>query len=130
MIGSGKMIVDTDVLIDFFRGNPKTIDFIGRYSTEINISSVTITELYSGVRSNKEEQDIEDFLETIKIINVDQKIARDGGLVRKRYSKSHGTGIIDSLIAATALIYQLPLATLNQKHYPMVDNLIVPYQKN
>jgi len=35
----------------------------------------------------------------------------------------------DALIAATALNNRLQLVTLNGKHYPMVKNLLVPYQK-
>lgn len=73
---------------------------------------------------------MEDLLESIEILEVNQKIARDAGLLRKKFSKSHGTGIIDSIIAATALFHQIPLATFNQKHYPMIKNLVVPYQKN
>ena len=129
MISSGKIVVDTDVLIDFFRGYPAAVDFINRPSTVATISSVTITELYSGVKSDKEAADIKSFLETIEIINVDKAIARDGGLIRKQYSRSHGTAIIDSIIAATSLIFRRPLATLNQKHYPMIKDLVIPYQK-
>lgn len=130
MIGSGKIVVDTDVLIDFFRGYPDAKNFVSQYFTDIHISAVTITELYSGVRSKKEERYMEDLLESIEILEVNQKIARDAGLLRKKFSKSHGTGIIDSIIAATALFHQIPLATFNQKHYPMIKNLVVPYQKN
>lgn len=130
MTNSGKMVVDTDILIDFLRGFSSAADFIELNSENIFISSVTVTEIYSGVKSEKEEQDIEALLELITIINVNREIARDGGLIRKVYTKSHGTGIIDSIIASTALNHEMPLATLNQKHYPMIENLIVPYQKS
>lgn len=130
MTSSGKIVVDTDILIDFLRGFSTAADFIELHSESISISSVTVTEIYSGVKSEKEEQEIEALLELINIINVNREIARDGGLIRKVYTKSHGTGIIDSIIASTALNHEMPLATLNQKHYPMIEDLIVPYHKS
>jgi len=39
------------------------------------------------------------------------------------------TEFIDTLIAATALRHKLDLATLNRKHYPMLDAVQVPYRK-
>ena len=45
------------------------------------------------------------------------------------YSKSHNLAIPDALIAATALIHQLELATDNDRHFKMIANLDVnrPY---
>lgn len=129
MISSGKIVVDTDVLIDFFRGHPDAIAYINQHEESVHISSVTITELFSGVKSQEEVRDIENLMDLVHIIDVNKKIARDSGLIRRKYTKSHGTGIIDAIIASTALHHEIPLATLNEKHYPMIEDLIVPYRK-
>lgn len=38
-------------------------------------------------------------------------------------------GLADALIAASAEIYGLTLATLNKKHYPMLKTVHIPYRK-
>jgi predicted nucleic acid-binding protein len=45
------------------------------------------------------------------------------------YSKSHNLAIPDALIAATALILDLELATDNERHFKMIPDLNVkrPY---
>jgi predicted nucleic acid-binding protein len=43
--------------------------------------------------------------------------------------KSHNVGLADALIAATAESRQAALVTLNIKHFPMLANVVVPYQK-
>ena len=47
------------------------------------------------------------------------------------YNLSHGLGLIDALIAQTALDLSLPLHTFNAKHYRCVPGLeiIAPYAK-
>jgi predicted nucleic acid-binding protein len=42
---------------------------------------------------------------------------------------SHGCGLADCLVAATAQLHGLTLATLNSKHLPMLQDVRVPYQK-
>jgi predicted nucleic acid-binding protein len=48
-------------------------------------------------------------------------IATRGGLLRRDYGRSHGVGLNDALIGATALEMRLQLLTLNVKHYPELD---------
>lgn len=43
----------------------------------------------------------------------------------QNYALSHDTGIADSLVAATALHYNLPLLSINQKHFKHIPNLIL-----
>ena len=41
-------LLDTDVLIDFFRGYNKAVSFVNRYSSRIILSSIGVAELGSG----------------------------------------------------------------------------------
>jgi hypothetical protein len=72
---------------------------------------------------------LDDFLGLMEVVAVTPEIARLGGLWRRDYGKSHGTGLIDALIAATAEISGCTLATLNEKHFPMLEGVLVPYRK-
>ena len=49
---------------------------------------------------------------------------------RREYGKSHGVGLADALIAATAEVVGAQLVTLNKKHFPMLDDVYVPYTKS
>lgn len=126
------MLLDTDVLIDFLRGVPQARDFIVNLPRDAAVSAVTVAELYVGVREGGERQALQQLLATFRILPLDAETASLGGLLRRDYGKSHGVGLNDALIAATALLHRLPLATLNLKHYPMLDNgkVVEPYQKH
>lgn len=45
------------------------------------------------------------------------------------YGKSHGVGLADAIVAATAQIENAELKTLNTKHYPMLKGLQPAYVK-
>jgi predicted nucleic acid-binding protein len=123
------MLLDTDVLIDFLRGLEPAKNFVASLPEQVFISAITVAELHVGVRNGKERAALTEFLDTLETITLDAELAAESGLLRRDYGLSHGVGLNDALIAATALTYRLQLVTLNSKHYPMVKNLLVPYQK-
>ncbi len=123
------ILVDTDVLIDFLRGHEAARDFVAQLPEQVFISAITVAELHVGVRNGKERNALNDFLGTLQILPLDAETAAEGGLLRRGYGSSHGVGLNDALIAATALRHKLELCTLNQKHYPMMQDVRVPYQK-
>jgi predicted nucleic acid-binding protein len=55
-------------------------------------------------------------------------VAQLGGLYRREYRASHGTGIADALIAATAEDSGAGLVSFNRRHFPMVE-ITVPYER-
>ena len=69
------------------------------------------------------------FIDSFDVIPIDEKIAMIGGLFCRDYRKSHGVGLADSLVAATAKMNNLQLVTMNRKHYPMLRTVTVPYKK-
>jgi predicted nucleic acid-binding protein len=60
---------------------------------------------------------------------VDKGIAIQAGLLRRQYRLSHLPELPDMLIAATALVHNATLVTLNSKHFSMLPDVLVPYQK-
>ncbi|MFN8496904.1 MAG: type II toxin-antitoxin system VapC family toxin [Anaerolineae bacterium] len=120
-------LVDTDVLIDYLHGRQAAVEYIDGLSTALFLSVITVAELYAGVREGAERVRLDKFVSTFDSIYVDTEIAVQGGLYHRTYGRSHGTGIADSLIAATAALGGLSLVTLNHRHFPMLTNVIVPY---
>jgi len=124
-----RLLIDTDVLIDYLRANSQAVDFLENLTQLLLISSITVAELYAGVREGKEKTALDNFISVFEVVPIDEKIATLGGLYRRDYGKSHGVGLADALIAATAKVKQAKLVTLNQKHFPMSTDLIIPYKK-
>lgn len=124
-----RLLVDTDVLIDYLRDTPEAVVYLENLSERLCISVLTIAELYSGVRDGAERARLGAFLGAFEIVPVDEAIAQVGGLYRRDYCKGHGTSLADALIAATAQVQRATLVTLNKKHFPMLAQVIVPYRK-
>ncbi len=117
------MLVDTDVLIDYLRGKKNASKFIEKSIDEICVSAITVGELYQGVIEGKERVALDSLISAFVVLPVTEEIAKDGGLLRREYHRSHGAGLADCLIAATAKIHDLSLSTQNIKHYPMMSGI-------
>lgn len=125
-----EILVDTAVMIDFFRNQAAAVAFIRKNAGRLALSAVTEAELYSGVRDAKERQALETFLGLIPVIPVNREIARVAGLLRRDFGKATKIGLGDALIAATCQVGRLRLHTLNTKHFPMLPDVVRPYRKN
>jgi len=125
-------LIDTDVLIDYLRGYPEAHSLFALLSDDCALSTVTVAELHAGVREGVERQALVMLLDTFELIDLSAAIAIQGGILRRDWGKSHGSGLNDALIAATALATGRVLLTLNAKHFPMLgsDQLVVPYLKS
>jgi predicted nucleic acid-binding protein len=124
-----RLLVDTDVLIDYLREAADAVKFLEAATEPLLISVVTVGELFAGVREGKERRKLETFLEAFEVVPLDQETATRGGLFRRDYGKSHGVGLADALIAASSVSTGSVVVTLNRKHFPMLDYVVVPYHK-
>jgi len=126
---SKSVLLDTDIMIDFLRGYPKAVSFVKSHANSIYLSSIVVAELYAGVKGESELGVLDDFVSFCQVIPVGQDVARAGGIYKRDYAKSHGVGLADAIIAATAQIEDIDLKTLNIKHYPMFKKLKALYKK-
>ena len=126
-----RWLIDTDVIIDHLRGIPDAQDFLENVmgKSDCFLSTITIAELYVGVREGKERKILDQFINEFQVATIDAKTAQQSGIYRRDYGKSHGVGLADAIIAATAMIMDLSLVTLNKKHYPMLKKIHTPYHK-
>jgi hypothetical protein len=49
------ILLDTDILVDFFRGYSKAIEFVNAHVARIILSSIVVAELYAGVKGEQEQ---------------------------------------------------------------------------
>ena len=127
-----RVLVDTDVLIDYLRGHPKAVLFVTDHVDDAIVSAMSVAELYAGVRGDSEGAEslaLVNFLRVLRVAPVSGEVARVGGLYRRDYGPSHGVGLADAIIAATAVAVDAALKTLNVRHYPMFEGLEPAYRK-
>lgn len=125
---AGLLLLDTDVLVDYLQGRMEAAVYLEARTEPLLISVITVAELFAGVREGEESRLLEQFLSAFEIVALTREIAREGGLYRRNYGPSHGVGLADALIAATAVLRPARLVTLNARHFPMLQ-VEVPYQK-
>ncbi|MEI8191803.1 MAG: type II toxin-antitoxin system VapC family toxin [candidate division NC10 bacterium] len=123
------VLVDTDVMVDFLRGHPKAVALVQAQSARIILSSIVAAELYAGVRGDEELNTLDSLIYLFRVVPVSPELARAAGLYKKDYARSHGVGLADAIIAATAEHENADLKTLNTKHYPMLKGLKPAYTK-
>ncbi len=124
-------LLDTDLLIDFLRKHPRAAALFEKLPEDCAISTLSVAELHAGVREGAEHEALDLLLGTFTHIALSTEIAAQGGLLRRDWGKSHGVGLNDALIAATAIDTDRVLMSLNAKHFPMLGKgrLVVPYKK-
>ncbi|MFA6033468.1 MAG: type II toxin-antitoxin system VapC family toxin [Myxococcota bacterium] len=118
-----EVLLDSDVIIEFLRGNPKIRDLLrGLVSggDRLVVTPISIAEIHAGMRRG-EEKEIDAFFSGMELREIDDPIARKAGEYLRTYSKSHGLELGDALVAASASTHGSALWTLNIKHYPMAD---------
>ncbi len=124
-----QLLIDTDVLIDYLRDRAESVAYLESQSFPLSISAITVAELYAGVREGAERVALDQFINSFQVVGIDAEIASRAGIIRRDFGKSHGTGLADAIIAATAESQQADLVTLNSKHFQMLKDVVVPYQK-
>ena len=123
------IVVDTDVLVDFLRGQADAVAFVKARSDRILLSAIVVAELYAGVRGEVEMAVLDALVSSFRVAPVNAELAKGAGLHKRDYGKSHGMNLGDAILAATAQSETADLATLNVKHYPMFHGLRPAYAK-
>jgi predicted nucleic acid-binding protein len=126
---SPRYLLDTDVLIEYLRGKQQAAEFLEGLDGELLLSAITVAELFSGAKGTQEIEALDQFILAFQVIPIDDRLARQGGMIRQQYHLSHGVGLADALIAATALDREAQLVTFNRRHFPMVEDARQPYAR-
>jgi len=118
------LIIDTDVLIWYLRGNEtskKTVE----ENIPFSISVVTYMELVQGMINKTEMKKFQKQLRSwnVNIIQIDKEISARAMFYVQEYALSHSMMLADGLIAATAVQYGEILLTANDKHYKYLPTI-------
>lgn len=123
-------LLDTSVAVDHLRGATPAVDLLRRLIIEdesVAASEIVRFELLAGVRANELEE-LERFFSALSWVQVDEDISRTAGLLARRHRDAHsGIDDADYLIAATAIVLDAELVTVNVRHFPMLAGLKPAY---
>lgn len=118
------MIIDTDVLIWYMKGNQNAYKAIEN-STHFFISVVTYMELVQGMRDKNELNNLRRALHAwgAKILYISEEISVKAMFFVEQHFLSHSIELADALIGATAISHGFPILTGNDKHYKILKDL-------
>ena len=120
------MLLDTDVIIWYLRGNKNAYDLIHSLNV-FAISAVTYMELVQGMRDKNELRQLKRTFKQwqVKTIYINEEISALALFYVEEYFLSHSMQLADALIGATCSNYGLTLCTANDKHYNVIKDLEV-----
>ena len=112
-----KMVVDTSIFIEFLRAKNKSETSLYKLPDHIQlyVSSVTLYELYMGASTEEKMNDIKVLTEGIGVLPFNGDVAKKAAKLYHQLRKSNQMiEFRDIFIAATCLVNNLPIKTLNK----------------
>ena len=123
-------MLDTDILSEFFRGNPKVIEKVDEYLGEfgfISISIITYYEVLNGLLykdAKKQLTRFEEFVALNAVIPLTLPMAKIAASIQADLrTKGTEIGHTDTLIAGIAINSELRLVTNNTDHFKRIKDL-------
>jgi hypothetical protein len=118
------ILCDTDVIIEFYKNNRQIVFELEKIGENgIAISPVTIAELFYGALNKKELQQINKDVNSLKILGFNPEIGETLLFLMSKYSLANNLKIPDAIIAATAIVNNVELFTLNVRDFRFIKEL-------
>lgn len=121
-----RVVVDTDVLIDYFSGVSPSAEAMVQLLREdrLAVTALTLFELACGAQTPAQLQDLELLAQAAYLVYLDGPSAlRAGAEYRELRAKGQLLETADLLIAGCCLAGGLPLLTRNTEHFSRVRGL-------
>lgn len=126
------ILIDTDMAVDVLRGHGPAVEWWSGVTAERPVLvGFSAMELLGGCRDKKDLFRVDRFLGDITVLWPFPWTCEAGYRLYHDYRLTLGIGLVDSLIAATAMEYEVPLNSFNKKHfYGIVGlGLVHPYSR-
>jgi predicted nucleic acid-binding protein len=125
-------LVASDILIDVLRKEPLAVSLLESLLRQgaVTVSVVSRMETIQGCLNREMQQQAERLLKRLNLVGLDARIATRADQLVTKYFLSHKLVVADALIAATAIEYDLPPLSKNQKDYRFLANdglQLLPY---
>jgi predicted nucleic acid-binding protein len=120
------MVIDTGVFIEHLRTKDKLATTLYQLpdNAELFISSVSMYELYMGATTKEKEKDVKILTEDLSVLPFTDSVAVKAAQIYHQLRLSNQMiEFRDIFIAATCIVNELPIVTLNKKHFKRIDGL-------
>ncbi len=120
------MVADTGIFIEHLRAKDKLSTTLYKISesTDIYVSAVTVYELYLGATNKDKERDVRVITENFTVLPFTDTVAQKAAeLYHKLRLSNQMIEFRDIFIAATCIVHELPIVTLNKKHFKRIHGL-------
>ncbi len=124
------ILLDTDVAVDVLRKYPPAIAWLQSLGKgEVGLPGLVVMELLQGCQDKAEQRRVAKFCLPFPLRWASSFDCSYALLDFASFRLSHNLGLLDSLIAHTAVGINVELATFNIKHYGVIAGLrtIQPY---
>jgi predicted nucleic acid-binding protein len=124
-------LLDTDILIDVQRGHPPAVAWFATVTQPLAVPGFVVMELIQAAENTRQVQQARKQVAGIPILWPGQADCSRALADFATLHLSHKLGLIDALIAATAVGHGATLCTFNIKHYRAVPGLTLaqPYRR-
>ncbi|PIU03751.1 hypothetical protein COT44_01600 [Candidatus Shapirobacteria bacterium CG08_land_8_20_14_0_20_39_18] len=125
-----KIVVDINLLIDFSRSKKvkdslwlNLLEYCKKEGHQLILPSIVVFEFFSGEEMNNQtNQEIaENLFNDVLILGFNEEIAKKAAAYFRKYKKS--INVLDYFLAATTVVVEGELATLNSKHFKLFGDL-------
>ena len=127
-----KIIIDTNVLIDFSRKIkkkneklfwPQLVAYAKKEGHQLIVPSICLFEFFAGKEMDAPGNigKADNLLSDMIILDINEEISRKAAQLFRKYEFE--IGVVDYLLAATALVLDGSLVTLNKKHFQNIKGL-------
>ena len=125
---TSRYMLDTDIASYVIRGTDKALNRrVVAHAGQLCMSAITYHELLYGARlreSRRLEGTIEALAEIVPVVDFSSAAADKASAVRAALDRAGKTiGVMDSLIAANAIVEGCTLVTNNTAHFSRIDGL-------
>ena len=125
-------LLDADVMIDVQRQHPAAVAWYTSVPLgSLGLPGYVLMELYQSAQNQRQTFAVDRLTSSLPLIWPTDTESLQAIRNFRSLHLSHGLGLIDALIAATALSLSASLCTFNLKHYRHVPGLVTqqPYPR-
>jgi tRNA(fMet)-specific endonuclease VapC len=124
-------LLDTNTVVYFFKGKGRVRERLSAVRpADVAISAVSLYELDVGIAKSDQParlgNQLDTFVAAVSVLPFDQPVARTAAEVRADLERRGiPIGVLDNLIAGTALSHRATLVTRNTKEFSRLSNLSI-----
>lgn len=126
------ILLDTDVMIDVLRGYDPALAWLKSLGAEpVGLPGLVAMELLQGCRDSQEQRRVQKIMRPYALHWPTPADCTRAYNNFAAFRLGHNIGLLDTLIAETAVGLAAPLVTFNDKHYRVIGGLqlLEPYSR-